>query len=164
MRPPIDVATRVSPDLSLIMEQMVNDPDREEQPTLAQLRAALRESKGEEAMEVESLHPQDRISLTAELDGLIEEYGEDVPVIDFVAAKASEALSRVIEAAMDDVSLPEEPTLGAVRHAVAQGLAARLIGEGTIDLDEDATLVAEIDELIRRYGENAVAEDFIRFE
>jgi hypothetical protein len=164
MRPPIDVATRVSPDLSSIMEQMVNDPDREEQPTLGQLRAALRESKGKEAMEVESLHPQDRISLTSELDGLIEEYGEDVPVIDFIATKASEALSRVIEAAMVDVSLPEEPTLGVVRQAVAQGLAARLIGEGTIDLDEDATLLAEIDELIRRSGENAVAEDFIRFE
>lgn len=164
MRPPIDVATRVSPELSAVMEQMINDPDREEQPTLAQLRAALRESKGEEAMEVESLHPQDRISLTAELDDLIEEYGDDAPVIDFVVTKASEALSRVIEAAMDDVSLPEEPTLGAVRRALVQGLAARLIGEGAIDLDDDAGLMAEIDELIRRYGENAVAEDLIRFE
>jgi hypothetical protein len=124
----------------------------------------LRESKGEEAMEVESLHPQDRISLTAELDDLIEEYGDDAPVIDFVVTKASEALSRVIEAAMDDVSLPEEPTLGAVRRALVQGLAARLIGEGAIDLDDDAGLMAEIDELIRRYGENAVAEDLIRFE
>ena len=164
MRPPIDVATRVSPELSAVMEQMINDPDREEQPTLAQLGAALRESKGEEAMEVESLHPQDRISLTAELDDLIEEYGDDAPVIDFVVTKASEALSRVIEAAMDDVSLPEEPTLGAVRQALVQGLAARLIGEGAIELDDDAALMAEIDELIRRYGENAVAEDLIRFE
>jgi hypothetical protein len=54
--------------------------------------------------------------------------------------------------------------LGVVWQAVAQGLAARVIGEGTIDLDEDATLLAEIDELIRRSGEDAVAEDFIRFE
>ena len=164
MRPPIDVTTRVSPELSSVMEQMINDPDQEEQPTLAQLRAALRESKGEEAMAVESLHPQDRISLTAELDDLIQEYGEDAPVIDFVVTKASEALSRVIEAAMDDVSLPEEPTLAAVRQALVEGLAARLIGEGTIDLDDDAVLIAEIDELIRRHGENAVAEELIRLE
>ena len=72
-------------------------------------------------MEVESLHPQDWISLSAELQGLIEEYGEDVSVIDFVAVRAT-ALSRVIEAAMDDASLPKEPTLGAVRQAVAHGL------------------------------------------
>ena len=47
--------------------------------------------------------------------------------------------------------------MGVVRQAVAQGFAARLIGEGTIDLDEDATLLAGIDELIRRSGEDAVA-------
>lgn len=164
MRHPIDVATRVSPELSSIMELMVNDPDREEQATLGELRATLRESKGEDAMELEALHPQDRISLTVELDALIDEYGEDGTVADFVNAKASETLSRVIEAAMDDVSLPDEPTLSAVREAVAQGLAARLIGEGTIDADDDSTLLAEIDELIRRYGEDALAEDFIRFE
>jgi hypothetical protein len=65
---------------------------------------------------------------------------------------------------MDDVSLPEEPTLAAVRQALVQGLAARLIGDGTIDLDDDAVLIAEIDELIRRHGENAVAEELIRLE
>jgi hypothetical protein len=164
MRAPIDVATRVSAQLSDLIEKMVNDPDREQPPTLGEVRVALRDTVGRVAAEAASLHPQDRTSMIVELDELIEEYGEEVPAIDFVAAKASEALSRIIEAAMDDPSLPEAPTLARVRDAVVSGLTARLVGEGTIEPDEDATLLEEIDELIRRFGADAVAEDFIRFE
>jgi hypothetical protein len=47
---------------------------------------------------------------------------------------------------------------------MVEGLTARLAGDGTIDPDEDATLLAEIDVLIRRHGPDAVAEGFIRFE
>ena len=164
MRAPIDVASRVSPELSELIEKMVNDPDRDEPPVLSEVRAALQHSGGADAMRVVSLHPQDRTSMVQELDELIEEYGQEAPAIDFVAVKVSEALSRVIEAAMDDVSLPEDPTLSRVREAMVSGLTARMIGEGTMELDEDATLLEEIDGLIRRYGEDAVAEDFIRFE
>ena len=102
--------------------------------------------------------------MLAEIAGLIEEYGGEKLAIEFVVAKASESLSRIIEAAMDDVSLPEEPTLDAVREAMVSGLTARLVGDGIIDPDEDDTLLAEIDELIRRYGTDAVAETLIRFE
>ncbi len=164
MRASIDVATRVSPQLSDLIEKMVNDPDREQSPTLGQVRDSMQDTIGPVAAQVASLHPQDRTSLTVELDELIEEYGEEAPAIDFVAAKASEALSRVIEAAMDDPSLPEEPTLEAVREAMFNGLTARLIGHGTLEPDEDATLLEEIDVLIQRYGQDAIAEDFMRFE
>ena len=164
MRAPIDVATRVSPQLSDLIEKMVNDPDREQSPTLGEVRVALQDTIGAVAAQVASLHPQDRTSMSVELDELIEEYSEEAPAIDFVAAKASEALSRVIEAAMDDASLPEEPTLGSVREAMVGGLTARMIGHGTIEPDEDATLLEELDDLIREFGQDAVAEDFIRFE
>jgi hypothetical protein len=163
MRPSIDIATRVSAELSAFIETMVNDPDREDPPTLQDVRAALENSGIGEAEEVE-MHPQDRTSMLAEIAGLIDEYGGEKLAIEFVAAKASESLSRIIEAAMDDASLPEEPTLGAVREAMASGLTARLVGDGMIDPDEDSTLLEEIDELIRRYGAEAVAETFIRFE
>ncbi|HTT40050.1 MAG TPA: hypothetical protein VMH32_20570 [Burkholderiales bacterium] len=162
MRAPVDVASRVSPELSELIEKMANDPDREEPATLGDVSAALKHKA--DAVHVASLHPQDRTSILVELDELVEEFGAEAPAIDFVAVKASEGLSRVIEAAMDDVSLPEEPTLGRVREAMVSGLTARLVGEGTMDPDEDATLLEEIDELIRHYGEDAVAEDFIRFE
>lgn len=163
MRPPIDVATRVSAELSAFIETMVNDPDREEPPKLQDVRVALEERGVAEAEEVD-MHPQDRTSMLAEIESLIDEYGGDTLAVAFFAAKASESLSRIIEAAMDDASLPEEPTLGAVREAMVSGLTARLVGDGMIDPDEDGTLLEEIDELIRRYGTEQVAETFIRFE
>ena len=165
LRLPIDVAARVSAELSAIIEALVNDPDREEPPTtLEDVRAALTEDAPRGSRARDLLHPQDRTSLAVELDELIEEYGPEAPAIDFVAAKASEALSRVIEATMNDPSLPDEPTLGLVREAIVNGVSARLIGDGVIDADEDATLLEEIDELIGRFGTEAPAEQFIRFE
>lgn len=164
IRHSLDVAARVSAELSEIIETLVNDPDREETVTLEEVRGTLVESGAAEAVQEELLHPQERNSLLAEIDGLIEEYGGEALAIDFVVASASEGLSRVIEAAMDDVSLPDEPTLGAVREAIVNGLTARLIGDGVLDADEDATLLAEIDELVRHYGADAMAETFMRLE
>ena len=161
MKPEIDVGTRVSAELSDFIEQMTSDPDREEPPTLGDVRAVLERT---ETGDGDSLHSQAKSCSMLELDELIAEYGEEAPAIDFVGAQASEELSRIIEAAMDDAELAEDPTLGLVREAIANGLAARLIEEGAIDLDDDATVLLEIEELIRRYGEGAVAEVFIRFQ
>jgi hypothetical protein len=163
MRASIDVASRVSPELSAAMETIINDPDREAPPTLGEIRAALARAESDEE-QLARLHPQERDAALVELEDLIEEFGEDALASDFVAVKASEALSRVIEAAMDDVRLTEEPTLGAVREAMSGGLIARLVGDGVIDADDDAALLAEMDELIARHGEDAVAEDLIRLE
>jgi hypothetical protein len=163
MRAPIDVASRVSPELSAAVQGIINNPDLEESPTLADVRAILAHT-GPDAQQLALLHPQERGALLVELDDLIEEFGEEALASDFVAAKASEALSRVIEAAMDDVRLTEEPTLGAVREAMSGGLVARLVGDGVIDADDDAALLAEIDDLIARHGEDAIAEDLIRLE
>jgi hypothetical protein len=45
------------------------------------------------------------------------------------------------------------------------GLTARLIGDGAIEADEDdGVLLAEIDGLIQRFGKDALAETFVRFE
>jgi hypothetical protein len=95
---------------------------------------------------------------------LTEEYGKEAPAIDFVVVKASEGLSRVIQAAMDDIRFLRASTLGAMREAMVSGLTARLIGEGAIDEDDEGVLLGEIDELIRRYGEDTPAETLIRFE
>ncbi len=165
IRPSIDVATRISPELSAIIEELTNDPDWEVPPeTLEEVRVALVQRSSAEVQETEFLHPQDETSLLVELDRLIEEYGEEAPAIDFVVVKASEGLSRVIQAAMDDISFRRAPTLGAMRRAMASGLTARLIGDGAIDEDDEGVLLGEIDELIRRYGEDTPAETLIRFE
>lgn len=164
IRPFIDVAMRVSPELSALIEKLVNDPDREVPlQTLGDVRVVLmKRTPG--VRETEYLHPQDEASLLVELDRLIEEYGEDVSAIDFVVAEASEGLSRIIQAAMDDVSGPRSPTLGAIREAMLNGLTARLIGEGAIDEDDEGALLGEIDEQIRRYGKDTLAETLVRFE
>jgi hypothetical protein len=161
---PVDVETRVSAELSGFIERLVNDPEREEPPTLDGVRAALRELATDEAESAE-MHPQERESVQIELDDLIEEYGGDMLAVSFIAAKASEDLSRIIEAASNDPALPDQPTLGAVREAMlVEGLTARLVGDGVIEADEDQTLLAEIDALIERNGPDAIAETFTRFE
>jgi hypothetical protein len=165
IRPSIDVATRVSPELSAIIEGLVNDPDREVLPqTLGEVRIALIKRGAAGTRETEFLHPRDEASLLVELDRLIEEYGEESPAIDFVVVKASEGLSRVIQAAMDSISFPRAPTLDAVREAMVSGLTARLIGEGALDDDDEGVLLGEIDDMIRRYGEETLAETLVRFE
>jgi hypothetical protein len=165
IRPSIDVATRVSPELSAIIEGLVNDPDREVPPqTLEEVRVALIRRGTAGTRETEFLHPQDEASLLVELDRLIEEYGKEAPAIDFVVVKASEGLSRIIQAAMDSIRFPRAPTLAAVREAMVSGLTARLIGEGAIDEDDEGVLLGEIDEMIRCYGEESLAETLVRFE
>ena len=39
-----------------------------------------------------------------------------------------------------------------------------MAGEGTVDEEDEGPLLEEIDELIARYGGDAPAETFIRFE
>ncbi|HWQ40363.1 MAG TPA: hypothetical protein VNM24_17425 [Burkholderiales bacterium] len=164
LRFPIDVAAHVSPELSAAIEAVLEDPDREQPPTLEDVRASLQQESKRWSREGWALHPEERSSVIAELDALIDQFGEEALAIDFAGASASEALSRVIEAATNDPGQPDEPTLGTVRAAILNGLAARLIGNGVLDADEDATLLDEIDALIRRHGEDAVAETFIRLE
>lgn len=159
-----DTSMRVSRELSQTLERLADDPDRGPPQTLAEARVALLEGGAPAACETEFLHPEDQDSQLTELDALIEEYGADAAVDDFVIAQASEALSRLIEAAMDDVRLSDAPTLGLVRAATMAGLGARLVGEGSIDEEDEGPLLDEIDDLIDRYGEDMPAETFVRFE
>src|SRR5688572_10304956 len=144
MRHAVDVERRVSPELSAVMETVANELGGPAAPTLDDVRAYI-EERNVAAAESAKMHPQDRTSLLNELIDLIAEYGKDALAIDFVAAKAGEDLSRTIEAAMNDPALPDNPTLGLVRGAMASGLTARLMGEGVIETDDEQTLLAEID-------------------
>jgi len=42
IRASFDAATRVTPELSALIEKLVNDPDREEPPTLDAVQTTLR--------------------------------------------------------------------------------------------------------------------------
>lgn len=165
VRNPIDAAARVSPQLSALIEGRVNDPDADQPVTLALVRAFMAGLLPLPFREAERLHHFDvSESLLDELDALIEEYGGDVLAINFAKVGASEPLSRVIEAVVNDENRENPPTLAAVREAMATGLLTRLVGEGVLNDDEDDPLLAEIDALIDRVGADALAEGFIRYE
>ena len=163
IRPSIDVRARVSAELARLIETLTQ---RGEDPpqTLGEVRAALLAHEPASVREAELLHPQGQASRLVELDTLIEELGPEARAADFVPQRASEGLSRVIEAAMNDPALPDYPSLAEVRGAMGAGLAARLVGEGALDEDEEVGLLAEIDELIRQYGAGTAAEPLIRLE
>ena len=165
IRNSMDVANRVSPELSALIETLINDTELEQPITLASVRAFVTGLLSTAYTEAEKLHHFDiNESLLDELDALIEEFGEIASAIDFVQDIASEALSRVIETIMNDDNQLAPPTLETVRDAITSGLSASLIGTGTLEEDEDDTLLAEIEALIDSYGADALAEEFLRYE
>jgi hypothetical protein len=164
VKSPIDIASRVSPQLSATIATLVNDPDREEPPTLGDVRSAVRRHTSDGERHDLRLRPQERASTLAEVEALVEEFGPEAPAIDFVAAKASEGLSRVIERVVEIAKLSHRPTLAGVREAMRAGLVAQLVGDGIIDADDEQALQAEIDVLIERDGEDALAEELVRFD
>ncbi|SET01010.1 hypothetical protein SAMN05216326_10939 [Nitrosomonas marina] len=165
IRNPIDVSTRVSSNLSALIETRLNTDDPEEYVTLAVIRDYLTDMLSAAFTETEHIHHFDiNDSLLDELDALIEEFGETALASDFVQNSASEPMSRVIDAVINSRDQDNPPTLEAVREAIAMGLPARLVGDGVLDEDEDDALLAEIDALINRHGGDALAEEFLRYE
>ena len=164
MRNAIEANERVSREMSAVIEAISDDPDIDEPVTLGFVRDRIRKALDGFA-EAELIHRfGDEETLCAEADALIEEYGEDILAIDLAMVKASEDLSIVVEAVVDDTDEDVAPTLGTVRQAMADGLVARLVGEGLIEPDEEQTLLAEIDALIEFLGADALAERLLRFE
>jgi hypothetical protein len=161
----IDISSRVSAELSAAIEKMASDPYREHAPTLGNVRMMLLNRAAGTRVRTDSLQAQRTADLVEEIGALIDEFGADALADDFAAAKASEGLSRIIEFAMSSTAVGHHPpTLGSLRDAMAEGLTAQLVGDGTLDPDEDQTLLAEIDGLILRHGADAVAEEYVRFE
>jgi hypothetical protein len=165
IRNPIDIASRVSPELSSLIESIINQLESDEPLTLDSIRTFITYELPSEINETEQLHHFDiNESLIDELDALIEEFGESAAAVDFVYAFANEQLSRVIEAIMNDENQENPATLEGVREAIVNGFAGRLVGEGVLEDDEDDVLLPEIESLIDRFGPDVPAEDFLRYE
>lgn len=164
-RNPIDIANRVSPRLSALLRSRVNNPACEQPVSLMAVRRFLADLLPEDFKEAERLHHFDvSESLLDELDALIEEFGATAPAVDFVQASASESLSRVIEAVVNDENRENPPTLAVIRDALLAGLGASLVGDGVLEEDEDDTLLQEIDALIEHAGADSLAEEYLRYE
>ena len=164
IRNPIDIASRVSPELSGLIEVIINQMETDELITLGAIRKFITEGLPE-INETEHIHRIDiGESLIDELGELVDMFGESAPAIDFVYVCASEPLSRVIEEVVNDESYESPATLGAVCGAIGDGLVGRLVGEGVLDEDEDDVLMPELNNLIERFGADALAENFLRYE
>ena len=165
IRNPIDIASRVSPELSGLIESIITQLDSDEPVTLATVRSFIEQELPGELSESEGIHHFDNgESAVDELAGLIDMFGESASAADFIYAFASEALSRVIEEVMNDEEADSPVTLGVVREAVIDGLSGRLVGDGILEDYEDDMLMPEIDNLIERFGPDAPAEEFLRYE
>jgi len=157
-----EVESRVSEELSAFIAPLVDNPGIDVPLTLGFVRQRILGVA--KAQGVEPWRFGNGESLAAEIEALIEEFGDDAPAVDFVAVKASEELSQFIETLLDMSDADIVPTLGGLRTAILDGWVARLAGDGVIDTDEDQTLLAEIDALIARYGKDTPAESVLRFE
>lgn len=165
IRNPIDIATRVSPELSVLIQGIIDQLETDEPITLQMVRTFVGRDLPEEIAEDEHLHHFDNTeSLVDELDGLIDNFGESAVAEDFVYAYASEPLSRAIETVAYDENRENPATLGNVQQALADGLAGRMVGDGVLEDDEADMLAPELESLIARYGLDATAEDFLRYE
>lgn len=165
IRNPIDIASRVSPELSDLIESIINRLESDEPVTLQTVHTFITQELPAEIDEAEHMHYFDTDeSLVDELDELIAQFGESAAAVDFVYAFASEPLSRAIETVMDDENRENPATLSQVRTAIIDGLSSRLIGDGVLEDDEADMLLPEIDNLVERFGGDAPAEWFVRYE
>ncbi len=165
IRNPIDIASRVSPELSDLIQSIIDQLDTDEPITLSAIRSFIVNDLPAEIDESEEMHHFDTDeSLVDELDVLIDQFGESAVAVDFVHAFASEPLSRAIEAVLDDQEQENPVTLSEVQEALVHGLTSRLVGDGVLEDDEADMLMTEIESLIEHYGADATAEDFLRYE
>lgn len=164
MQTVVEPDERVSKELSMVIEAIANDPDYAAPVTLGAVRDRLRHTLAGEAS-AERVHGfGDEEMLSAEIEALIDEYGEDALATELVSVKASEALSTVIETLLDETDEDVVPTLGEVRRAMQEGLVARLVGAGMLEAEDEQALDAEIEALIERLGEDEPAENVLRYE
>jgi len=160
---PIEPESRVSEALAEAMEEIINDPDLEGPVTLALVRDKLQEQLAMEGIEAERHEFGDEESLYAEIETLIDEFGEDALAVDFTTVKASQELSSVIESILDESEADIAPTLEAIREAMANGYLAQLVGSGVIETEDEDSLMGELDSLIERYGPETLAEDVLGY-
>jgi hypothetical protein len=154
---PTEVFENISYQLSAVIGGVLDDDSLAQPATLADVRQAVLAREAVPSVPLNRFSSDDVQQLHDEIDALIEEFGDDALAIRFLRPGASEALSRLMEAGMDDDG---RVTLGELFEAAERGLLAHLIGEGEIDDDEAQTVLGELQALIDQYGPSALVENF----
>jgi hypothetical protein len=153
-----DVFENTSDQMSVVIASVLDDEGVAQPATLEDVREAILAEVKTATLPLNSFSPDERQQLREEIDSLIEEYGSDALAVRFLRPWASDSLGRLIEAGMGELGTP---TLITLLEAAEAGLLANLIGRGELDDDEAQTILGELQDLIRRHGEDALAEDFL---
>jgi hypothetical protein len=162
VRIPIEPETEVSEELSEVLAAAIESA-RDDAVTLGLARDSLERKLAAGGRKPDGGFGTEQ-TVYAELARLIEQFGEDAAAADFVSAKASEELSELIEALVDQADEEQGVTLADIREAISHGEAASLEGRGTLDAEDEQAVLAELDRLIERYGADALAEELLRFD
>jgi hypothetical protein len=153
-----DVFENTSDELSLLIAGVLDDESVAQPATLGDVREAILAEVKTPTIPLNRFSSDQWQQLRDEIDSLIEDYGSDALAVRFLRPWASKALECLIEAGMDELGTP---TLSTLFDAAENGLLARLIGRGDLDDDEAQTVLGELQELMRRHGADALAEDLI---
>lgn len=157
-----DVSGTVSENLATVIDAELKNPDNEQPPRLGSVLDSINHGITHRLIETGLLDvAEGDDSILLEIKSLIETYGADKLAQYFIRYRTSENLANVIHAVLDKCEGDQPPTLATVLELMNQGLVANLVGTGDIDPDEDETLFAEMQRLIRDNGEDAPAEDLL---
>lgn len=162
---PADIQETVTRELSNIMEAVIDNYEAQGHgpATLRSVREAMAGGLFEHLAAEGRVRPEDKANLMLEVEALIDGSGDDALAVRFTRPRASEDLTTVIEAFLDETDEGPPPTLSTVRDAMQQGLLARLVGHGQLDSEDEQSLLDEIDAMIERHGMGALAEEFLHF-
>ena len=155
---PEDVFQNTSSGLSALIAEVLDDEELAQPATLASIREAVLSEVKTATIPLNRFSSDPSQELRDEIDALIDEYGTDALAIRFMRPWVSEGLGRLITAGLDELGTP---SLSEIFAAAERGLLAQLIGHGEIEDDEAQTVIAELNNLIERHGEDALAEDFL---
>ena len=155
---PEDVYENTSNELSAAIAVVLDDDAVGQPATLESVRQAILAEVKTATIPLNRFSTEQWQELRDEVDALVEEYGADALAVRFMRPWASEALSRLIEAGLDELG---EPSLVSLFDAAEQGLLANLIARGEIDDDEAQTVIGELQGLMNRYGTSTLAENFL---
>ena len=152
-----DVYQNTSEGLSALIAAVVDDDELAQPATLASVRDAVLSDIKTPTVPINRFSSEQSQELHDEIDALIDEYGSDALAVRFMQPWVSEPLGRLVAAGLDELGTP---SLGGLLAIAERGLLPRLIAQGEIDDDEAQTVIAELQSLIERHGEDALAEDF----
>ncbi len=157
-----ELSNTTSYELALAIRQEMNNEKHPQPPTLGSMLVSMRQGLYEELVRSNRITVNQENSVIQELERLIEDYGDEMPAEDFVDYSASDDLSAVAHNLLNSQTTTQPPTLTTLRNAITNGLCTQLVANGEIAMDDEHSLITEINELIQLHGEDTPAELFVR--